>query len=482
MELCIRQRLVQWMMSGSFLGDLMVGASDRYVTITASLPAAWRAQLAAQGISLQHLPSALSWRVALCRMYLQGMHRYLRLAQYAWTGQGPWRDLSHPIVLASADPRQVGQDSSTRERRKDTANWIFEHYASTKNTGLVVHVRGHPLRKLSERLWIAPEPFQPLSMWGRISFLFGGLFVLLRAGIASAIGNWWRAVFVRDEIEDLYVSKLGKRLAPSYLFCNPRYEYRPFWTYRAENAGSDVKFLFYSTNAQLFGPGMKAPPVTPGYNVMDWPDIFVWDDFLGEFLCEASGRALRTRVVGPIDYSDSDDPDPIPRTLAVAVFDVTAFQPCLLAMRGFPDSYYTQRLLCKFIDDVSQCLEEAGLIMLYKRKRAMVRLAGTAYRRKVESISANPHVMLVGPSMSARRVIERAIATIAIPYTSTALIGKAIGIPSIYYDPDGTLDEDRLLSHDVPLVRSRTALIEWLTKLSASSGATPSYHKRPVGS
>jgi polysaccharide biosynthesis PFTS motif protein len=119
----------------------------------------------------------------------------------------------------------------------------------------------------------------------------------------------------------------------------------------------------------------------------------------------------------------------------------------------------------QFLEDASQSLALAGLIMLYKRKRPLIRLAGTAYRRKVEQISAQPHVVLVDPRMSARRVVERAAAVISIPYTSTALIGAELGKPSVFYDPTGTLPDDPSLSHGLPLIRSRAELARWLRSL-----------------
>ena len=469
-------------MSSPFLGDLMIAVADDRTTVTAGLPPLWRNTLVAMGIAVHRFRSSLSWWITLARMFLQGARRYLQLLVYSWSDQGPWKELSCPLVLVNADSWQVGQDSATRERRRDTTNWLFDHYPEAKKTGLVVHLRGHKAGKLSQQLWIAPEPFPPLSLPGRISFLLRGVIALLRAGMLPLIGGWWRAIFIRDEIEDIYIAMLPRRHASAYLFCIPRLEYRPFWTCRAEKDGADVKFLFYSANARLFGPGIKTPPAAPGYSVMDWPIVLVWDDFLGQFLSEARGKSLRTEIVGPIDYSDSDAPDPAPVSAAVAVFDVTAFQPCLLAARGFPDSYYTQRVLRKFIDDVSQCLEEAGLIMLYKRKRPMIRLAGTAYRRKVEEIIARPSTVIVSPTTSARRVIQRSIATIAIPYTSTALIGQALGVPSVYYDPDGTLEEDRSLSHNVPVLRSRTELSAWIAMIATKAAAEKSgfeYSDRP---
>ena len=69
---------------------------------------------------------------------------------------------------------------------------------------------------------------------------------------------------------------------------------------------------------------------------------------------------------------------------------------------------------------------------------------------------------MVDPSLPASRVIELSQAVISMPFTSTALIAKEMGKPSIYYDPTGLLLRDDRAAHGIPIVAGERELDEWL--------------------
>ena len=62
-----------------------------------------------------------------------------------------------------------------------------------------------------------------------------------------------------------------------------------------------------------------------------------------------------------------------------------------------------------------------------------------------------------------RQVIEQAIAVISMPFTSTALIAKEMGKPSIYYDPMGRLQRDDRAAHGIPILSGIEELEEWIS-------------------
>lgn len=464
-ELCVRQRLVRRLISGKFLGELMVANATNSTQITTGLPPQWRKSLTSQGFRFHGFHSTFSWWQTLLRTYLHGVRRFMQLLRYSDKAANPWKTAASLPVLAHADKWQISLDSNARKFRKDTVNWLFKHESLARD-GLIVHLPGVKGCQLSLTLWASPEPFPPLPTSGRLLFLIQGVKSLFFTAIGVLTGDWGRAIFLSDEMENIYFGASRSPHTPAYLFCNPLIEFRPFWTLQAEKSGAQVKFLFYSANARLFGPGLKNPPSAPAYNVMNWPTINVWDENLAKHLRETNCNTPEIEIVGPIDYSDSDDPSPISETPAIAVFDVTAFQPCILAGRGLLEPYYTRRNLERFLDDISECLVKSGLTMLYKRKRPMIRMAGTAYRRKVAEVASRPNTLLVSPTMAPSRVIAQAIGSISIPYTSTALIGRALGVPSVYYDPEGTLEDDKSLSHDIPVLRSKVELFDWITGVS----------------
>jgi polysaccharide biosynthesis PFTS motif protein len=69
----------------------------------------------------------------------------------------------------------------------------------------------------------------------------------------------------------------------------------------------------------------------------------------------------------------------------------------------------------------------------------------------------------VEPEISAIRVIESSVAVISLPFTSTAIIAKEMGKPSIYYDPTGLLHKDDRAAHGITIISTRDELDNWLS-------------------
>ena len=71
--------------------------------------------------------------------------------------------------------------------------------------------------------------------------------------------------------------------------------------------------------------------------------------------------------------------------------------------------------------------------------------------------------MLVEPDISAIRVIESSVAVISMPFTSTALIAREMGKPSVYYDPTGLLQKDDRAAHGIEVLSNTDELNSWLS-------------------
>ena len=61
------------------------------------------------------------------------------------------------------------------------------------------------------------------------------------------------------------------------------------------------------------------------------------------------------------------------------------------------------------------------------------------------------------------QLIEQSKAVISMPFTSTALIAKHLGKPSIYYDPRNLLLKNDLGSHGIEIISDSNRLRKWLS-------------------
>ena len=116
-----------------------------------------------------------------------------------------------------------------------------------------------------------------------------------------------------------------------------------------------------------------------------------------------------------------------------------------------------------FLEHVCSATRKYNFDMLWKKKRNIGRVAHPFYRPLADQLANNSHVMLVDPEISAIRVIESSVAVISMPFTSTALIAKEMGKPSIYYDPSGLLQKDDRAAHGIAILSTRDELETWLS-------------------
>ena len=79
----------------------------------------------------------------------------------------------------------------------------------------------------------------------------------------------------------------------------------------------------------------------------------------------------------------------------------------------------------------------------------------------MESYSLIPGCIFVDPSIPAEEIIKESVAVISMPFTSTAILGKMMNKPSIYYDPVGVIEKDDRAAHGLEVLSTKQELNEW---------------------
>ena len=68
----------------------------------------------------------------------------------------------------------------------------------------------------------------------------------------------------------------------------------------------------------------------------------------------------------------------------------------------------------------------------------------------------------IDPDIDATQIIKKTKACISMPFTSTALIAKHEGKPSVYYDPSGKTQKDDRAAHGIQVINNLYELEEWV--------------------
>ena len=73
---------------------------------------------------------------------------------------------------------------------------------------------------------------------------------------------------------------------------------------------------------------------------------------------------------------------------------------------------------------------------------------------------------MIDNDLDAIQIIIKTKACISMPFTSTALIAKAEGKHSVYYDPSGIMQKDDIAAHDIPVLSNSDELKEWVKNIN----------------
>ena len=103
--------------------------------------------------------------------------------------------------------------------------------------------------------------------------------------------------------------------------------------------------------------------------------------------------------------------------------------------------------------------------MVHKIKRKNKK-AHKKYMQNLKKLKKQPNYIEINPSLGATNVIKQAKACISMPFTSTALIAKHEGKPSVFYDPSGIIQKDDRAAHGVSVLTDIDELQEWVNGIN----------------
>lgn len=461
---CLRQRLVATLIYRQVIPQLLLHLHDPKARLSLGLPKAWRNKMALLGVSLSPVGSDAKWALWLVIFYLHGARSGLQVLKWSLLRRLPPAETSSYAVLMSLNKNNLPQRSA--QPAYDFVSWyraspmcspevrtVWTHLPKSGSTSRDQHGVRTP--------YFFPR-LDGLAAHCRFAAVLLSLFA--KTFLKWVRGEWWEVVLLEQRVHCEYARLLDPEdFARFYVFNSAHFALRPLWSYLAEAAGSSIDFCFYATNIETFGTSPLHPrPYWPGYQGMTWKRYGVWDSYQADLIHALGHRGEPTVVLGSVGFTDKDWPrQQIPRA-CVAVFDVTPQRIASLALRGIPQPYYTAALAIRFLEDVDEVLANEGLKMLYKKKREIGKISAAGYRRRLAATLNKDHVVAVDPDIAPQHLIAEALAVISMPFTSTALIGRSLRKPTVFYDPLGVLVGEYRLAHGIPVIGSKLELLAWL--------------------
>jgi polysaccharide biosynthesis PFTS motif protein len=367
--------------------------------------------------------------------------------------------------------QQNNLPESENKNSYDIISWYNKSNIKKKNIKIILaQAKVKNDYNAPEYLIVSRLTFPRINNLKRYLFFFlKGIRALFVAIIGVLQGKWWYGYLYNESIHLHYCQAIQREsLAENYFFNNSNWFYKPLWTYDVEKRDSIVTLYHYSTNYtnQLFSEFIDIDiKDIYGIEIMKWKNIIVWDKDQMDFLKKYAPIAHYT-IVGSLDFSDCDKLLPIPKQgYNIAIFDVASRRTILYTSLGQAlEPYYFTELGLQFFADIKLIMNDSNINLLWKSKRHVSRESvSSGYITKRDAIINNSFI-IVDSEISARRLIEKCDAVISMPFTSTAIIAKKLGKPSVYYDALSLIQSNE--SHGIPVLKNKNELENWFNSLN----------------
>ena len=266
---------------------------------------------------------------------------------------------------------------------------------------------------------------------------------------------------------ELMIAKLvenidEKRLPKKYMFHNSGFFFRPLWTYIAQERGSRIILYYYSTSDLWLktkkGDMNKYNP----YHIMSWPEYWIWNEYQLNFLKRFLSYEFNYEIVGPTWFSstDTNSLDVLPKK-GIAIFDIEPCRDSYQFKVFYPVEYYSYLLSKEFINDLISISNKHNINLFFKRKREGI-YRHKGYLKIINNLSKEKNVFVIEPGIAAKSLIEKSLATITMPFSTTANISQSFKRPSIYYDPINKTIQGDPAAHGIQIIHEKLALERWI--------------------
>ncbi len=238
------------------------------------------------------------------------------------------------------------------------------------------------------------------------------------------------------------------------------------WTYLAENRGKRVLFYFYSTHCEGFKTIEGYTPAYFGWKNSTWSHILVWDYGQEEFVKRSIDRTPYTYIVGSIWFESGVSEIPKLSDNSLAVFDVQPLRDAIYKTIGTPFDVFIPVHCNQFLLDIYEVSSILKMNMVLKRKRNVGNYIHFEYRNLVNLLINRKNFVSLDADVRAEQLIVQSDAVISMPFTSTAIIAREMGKPSVYYFPNDLIQKDDRAAHGIPVVIGRDELYQWLLSIN----------------
>ncbi|MBI3317753.1 MAG: hypothetical protein HYZ90_01215 [Candidatus Omnitrophica bacterium] len=256
------------------------------------------------------------------------------------------------------------------------------------------------------------------------------------------------------------------------------------WVVASRILGRSACFVAY---ASLNVPSAKGAPwddLEPGYRYSLYSHYILWSESIAQFFRRYAQPGAQVLVSGPVMFAPNAPNGPAAErgrpleraAFRLGIFDISPHADSLLSLLGLGAGWYTLKDVEAFYNDIFLALRRLhpdgvqgrAVEVLIKPKRfprdEQVVPGYAQFLEKLAEEAPFP-VRQLGQRENPWLLFSRMDAVISIPFTSSTSVGRALGIPSVYYAASPEVAPGEHTMDGNCLLRGPVALEDWLQRV-----------------
>jgi polysaccharide biosynthesis PFTS motif protein len=181
-----------------------------------------------------------------------------------------------------------------------------------------------------------------------------------------------------------------------------------------------------------------------------------------DFIARHSRFDADYHIAGPMHLSGKVPLEIDIKKKLIAVFDVMPMRRSIYATLGLSKEYFVPKTCKDFVLDIIKVASELDCHVYLKSKRTISKRVDASYRQLLESVHQYDNVTVLSGDYPAETLIKKTVASVSMPWTSTALMAKYFAKPTCCYDSRKALLHDDRGAHGIPFCIGRKELRQYL--------------------
>ena len=464
-QICFHQFLVYRLINLEFNKAILTAINHPKRNIYYPLPSLWREILKKRGFQVPIIYNSFLWIKFNIKWYFVGIATGI-LVFFRISFRSDMKGKENAVFFENLYPNNLIQ---SKDKNAQTILGWYSLQEEAKSIQTICHSCKDSTDYIinDKKVIYKDSPIPKIDSFSKFTKFF---FWFIYRSSKALFSLQERLLFRQLVYQKLVKISSKKELFESYLFHNSGHLLRPLWTYEAEQKGSNIIFYFYSTNVSSFKVKRKSFIQDFQWQVVSWPNYWVWNKGQVDFLKSNVISPFKTTIKGIIPFSITNKEINFPQLKEnpiLLIFDVQPVNKDFYASLAQPVDFYSSKNMITFLEWIDQLAVKNRITIVIKRKRESPHISKD-YIDKLNALKQTHLWEEINPDIDASFACKRLspIASISIPYTSTAYISDSYNIPTIYLDPTKKLDSNFKINNGIPLISSKEELFKWFESIN----------------